>query len=113
MNYDVFALEEFKKNTKKLSKKYKKIKFDILELINQLELDPYIGTHLFNNCYKIRVANSSIPTGKSGGFRVITYFINETGNIYLLTIYSKSDQENIPDSKIVELIKSVENEFQE
>ena len=61
--------------------------------------------------YKIRIPNSSVPTGKSGGFRVITYFINEIGNVYLLTIYSKSDQENIPDSKIVDLIKSVENEF--
>lgn len=111
MIYNVFALDEFKKNTKKLSKRYKKIKLDVLELVNQLELDPYIGTHLLNNCYKIRIPNSSVPTGKSGGFRVITYFINETGNVYLLTIYSKSDQENIPDSKIVDLIKSVENEF--
>ena len=111
MIYNVFALDEFKKNTKKLSKRYKKIKLDVLELVNQLELDPYIGTHLFNNCYKIRIPNSSVPTGKSGGFRVITYFINEIGNVYLLTIYSKSDQENIPDSKIVDLLKSVENEF--
>ncbi len=112
MNYNVFALDEFKKNTKKLSKKYKKIKVDILELVNQLESDPHnIGIHLFNNCYKIRIPNSSIPTGKSGGFRVITYFIDKSSNVYLLTIYSKSDQENILDSKIVDLIKSVENEL--
>lgn len=32
MNYNVFALDEFKKNAKKLSKRYKKIKLDILEL---------------------------------------------------------------------------------
>lgn len=63
MNYNVFALDEFKKNTKKLSKKYKNIKLDILELVNQLESDPHnIGVHLFNNCYKIRIPNSSIPT---------------------------------------------------
>lgn len=98
----------FKKNTKKLSKRYKKIKFDIIELIEQLESDPYIGTHLFSNCYKIRIPNSSIPTGKSGGFRVITYFIDEASNVYLLTIYSKADQDNISDSKIIELIKSVQ-----
>lgn|SRR5574344_538149 len=112
MNYNVFALDEFKKNTKKLSKKYKNIKLDILELVNQLESDPHnIGVHLFNNCYKIRIPNSSIPTGKSGGFRVIIYFIDKSHNVYLLTIYSKSDQESISDSKIVELIKSMENEF--
>ena len=67
--------------------------------------------HLFNNCYKIRIPNSSIPTGKSGGFRAIIYFIDKSHNVYLLTIYSKSDQESISDSKIVELIKSMENEF--
>jgi len=111
VNYNVLALNEFKKNTKKLSKRYKKIKFDILALIEQLESDPHIGTHLFSNCYKIRLANSSVLTGKSGGFRVIT-FIDETSNVYLLTIYSKSDQDNISDAKIVDLIKSIENEFQ-
>ena len=47
MNYNVFALDEFKKNTKKLSKKYKNIKLDILELVNQLESDTHnIGVHL-------------------------------------------------------------------
>lgn len=111
MNYNVFALAEFKKNTKKLSKRYKKIKLDILELVTQLEADPYLGTHLFHNCYKIRIPNSSVPIGKSGGFRVITYFVDETSDVYLLTIYSKSDQENIPDSKIIDLIKSIENEY--
>lgn len=107
MKYNVLALDEFKKNTKKLSKRYKRIKVDVLKLIEQLENDPHIGIQLFNNCYKIRVPNSSIPTGKSGGFRVITYFIDETSNVYLLTIYSKSDQNNIPDSKIIDLIQSV------
>ena len=109
MSYNVLALDEFKKNTKKLSKKYNKTKLDILKVIEQLENDPQVGTHLFNNCYKIRVPNSSIPTGKSGGFRIITYFVDELSNVYLLTIYSKSDQESIADSKIIELIKSVQN----
>lgn len=107
MNYNVFALDEFKKNTKKLSKRYKKIKLDILDIISQLEQNPHFGTHLFNNCYKIRIPNSSVPTGKSGGFRVITYIIDEKSNVYLLTIYSKSDQDTISDTKIIELIKSV------
>ena len=82
MNYNVFALAEFKKNTKKLSKRYKKVKEDILTLVTQLEKDPTAGTHLLHNCYKIRVANSSVPTGKSGGFRVITYFLDEEFNIF-------------------------------
>lgn len=110
MNYNVFALDEFKKNTKKLSKRYKKIKLDILDIISRLEQNPHIGIHLFNNCYKIRIPNSSVPTGKSGGFRIITYIIDEKSNVYLLTIYSKTDQDTMSDSKIIELIKSVNRE---
>ena len=34
--------------------------------------NPTLGTPLGDNLYKIRIPNSSIPTGKSGGFRVIT-----------------------------------------
>ena len=106
MNYNVFALDEFKKNTKKLSKKYKKIKVDILELVNQLESDPHnIGIHLFNNCYKIRIPNSSIPTGKSGGFRVIIYYQVED-NIVLISIYSKTQKDNISDEDIEDILKN-------
>lgn len=101
-----------RKTLKSFPKDTKKIKLDISELVNQLESDPYMGTHLFNNCYKIRISNSSVPTGKSGGFRVITYFINGIDNVYLLTIYSKSDQDNIPESKIIDLIKSVEKRWE-
>ena len=59
MNYNVFALAEFKKNTKKLSKRYKKVKEDILTLVTQLEKDPTAGTHLLHNCYKIRCTLNS------------------------------------------------------
>jgi hypothetical protein len=60
---------------------------------------------LGHNCYKIRVANSSIPTGKSGGFRVITYYIDQEGVIRLIFIFSKRDQENISDKELKEIIK--------
>jgi len=38
---------------------------------------------------------------------VITYFIDEHSNIYLLAIYSKSDQENITDLEIIELLREI------
>lgn len=62
---------------------------------------------LGNDCYKMRLPNSSIPTGKSGGFRVIYYKkVEET--IYLLTIYSKSDIENIEDEHLDKILKNNE-----
>jgi len=110
MSYNVLVLDEFKKNTKKLAKKYKKIKIDIVTLVTRLEKDPYEGVHLFGNCYKIRIPNSSVPTGKSGSFRVVTYYVDKASSVHLLTIYSKSDQESISDAKIIALLESIENE---
>ncbi len=53
----------------------------------------------------MRVANSSIPTGKSGGFRVIYYFVDKDENIFLMTLFSKTQKENISDSELLELLK--------
>lgn len=109
MPCNVFTIPEFDKNVKKLSKRYKNIKNDLKSLLLELTNNPKVGTPLANNCYKIRVANSSVPTGKSKGFRVVTYYIDTQSNLYLLTIYSKADQDNIPDGDIIELLKKIQN----
>ena len=96
---------EFIKSVKKLAKSYKKIHLD-LETLNITLLDnPTSGTDLGNSCYKIRLKNSSIPTGKSGGFRVITYYIDTSKVIRLLSMYSKKDQSSISDEEIAEIIQ--------
>jgi len=66
--------------------------------------NPKAGVHLWGGCYKMRVANSSIPTGKSGGFRVIYYFLDERENLYLLSIYSKTEQSTISDEVIHDIL---------
>ncbi len=104
MSYDVNVVDEFKRDTKKLFKKYKSIKNDILELIEKLEEDYKIGIHLGNNLYKIRVKNSDIG-GKSGGYRVIYYTKLSSNSIYLLTIYSKTQKESID----IEMLKPIIN----
>jgi len=105
MNLTIKALESFKKDVKKLFKKYKNIPNDLKKLQEELQSNPKAGIELGNNCYKIRVINSSIPKGKSAGFRVVYYFIDKYGVIYLMNIYSKSDLENISDEKILEILK--------
>ena len=109
MNYKVIPTPEFIKNLKVLSKKYKNIKKDILELANQLESNPMMGTSLGDNTFKIRVKNSDLTKGKSGGYRVITYCINENNELFLITIYTKSKQENILDTELTELIRELKN----
>ncbi len=53
------------------------------------------------------MAISSKGKGKSGGARVITYVYIQSETVYLLSIYDKSDDENISDSEIRDLIKSL------
>lgn len=105
MSLTIRPLEPFKKEVQKLYRRYKNISNDLNKLQEELVLNPKIGTELGNRCYKIRLANSSIPTGKRSGFRVVYYYIDQKGVIYLMSIYSKSDMENISDEKIMQILK--------
>ncbi|NWF67386.1 MAG: hypothetical protein HXX81_07980 [Campylobacterales bacterium] len=96
---------EFSKQVKKLAKSYKNIADDLEWLKAKLLQNPKSGIELGNSCFKIRVPNSSIPTGTSGGFRVITYYIDKSNIIRLLLIYSKTQKDNILDSEIKEIIE--------
>ena len=99
--------KSFLKELKQLSKKYKLIKDDIQLLIKDLEQNQNLGKPLGNNLYKIRVANSYVPTGKSGGFRVITYIVLEN-KIVLIKIYSKTEKEDLTDIELSNIIKSID-----
>jgi len=68
-----------------------------------------MGTSYGSNIYKIRLADHSKGKGKSGGFRVITYVIEETAdatNIYLITIFDKSEEASIGKDDIKEILRS-------
>ena len=104
MSCKIIALPEFARKLKRLSKKYRNIKQDFRTLSETLRQNPKAGVHLWGGCYKMRVANSSIPTGKSGGFRVIYYFLDERENLYLLSIYSKTEQSTISDEVIHDIL---------
>lgn len=72
-----------------------------------LEQEPEQGTNLGNNCYKIRIAIASKGKGKSGGARVITNFVIDEATVYLISIYDKSEKENLTDKELDELLKYV------
>jgi len=105
MNFKIETIPRFEKDVKKLKKKFPKIKNDLLKLVNELLLNPQKGINLGENIFKIRIPNSSIPTGKSGGFRIITYY-KKDDILYLLTIYSKTEQDTILTEKLKEIIKN-------
>jgi len=99
--------EKFKKETKRLIKKYSSLKQELANLSNILSKEPSTGTPLGNNTYKIRLAIKSKGKGKSGGSRVITYVVTENKEVYLLTIYDKSEFGSIDDKIIKSIIESL------
>ncbi|MFP4332235.1 MAG: hypothetical protein ACOCP1_01940 [Campylobacterales bacterium] len=106
MSLKIVPTPEFSKQTKKLSKEYKNLVNDLKKLQELLIQNPLSGTSLGNGCYKIRLANSSIPTGKSGGFRVITYCIDKNDTLRLLLIYSKTERSTITDKELYDVLKN-------
>lgn len=106
MNLKIISLESFAKDVKKLYKKNKKLPQDLRTLNETLLENPKVGIELSSKLYKMRLENSSSNIGKSGGFRVIYYYLDEEENIYLLKIYSKTEIENIKEEILIKLLKS-------
>jgi mRNA-degrading endonuclease RelE of RelBE toxin-antitoxin system len=51
----------------------------------------------------VRLPNPSANRGKSGGFRLI-YYIRAAEQIILITLYSKTEQSDIPTTELKRLI---------
>ena len=105
MSYQVEISDNFKKEAKKLVKRYPSLHSEIAELIEKLKENPRLGIHLGNDIYKIRIAIASKGRGKSGGARVMTY-VEVSGTVILLfSIYSKGEKDSLTDSEIEDLLK--------
>jgi mRNA-degrading endonuclease RelE of RelBE toxin-antitoxin system len=110
MNYSVIPIDKFKKEAKRLVKKYPSLKAELIELNDILSQNPTVGTPLGNNAYKIRLAIRSKGKGKSGGARVITYFVAQDKEVYLLTIYDKAEFDTIDDKLLRKIIESIQTQ---
>lgn len=111
MTYHVEDVEEFSNRLEKVARKYPKVIDSVESLFAKLEQgnligDPIKGLKLKGNkVFKTRLENPDANKGKRGGFRVVWYLITSDNKIYPLTIYSKSEQENISDREILYIIK--------
>ena len=105
MSYQIEALPNFKRELKRLKKKYPSLLTDVAKLAAVLAENPTQGSSLGQNCYKIRLAIGSKQQGKSGGARVITCVVAVAERVTLLSIYDKSEQPDIPDKLLQQLAK--------
>lgn len=109
MKYNVIITENFENEVKRLLKKYTSLKNELESLEQKLISHSPLGTPIGNNAYKIRIAVKSKGKGKSGGLRIITYlevdfYIDDLTNIFLLSIFDKSETENITKEDLKRLI---------
>ena len=105
MNYKISVSDEFLRQLKPLAKKYPSIKKDLVLLQEELIENPTLGDLIGTDLYKIRMKITSKNKGKSGGARVITYVLLTEEIIHLVTIYDKSDIENISRVYIDDILK--------
>ena len=100
----------FETRYKRFRKKFPSIENEMEDLKKQLLENPKTGTLITQNTYKIRLGSIDKNKGKSGGFRIITYLIEEKQNgveINLLLIYDKSEDASFNKPYILKLVKNM------
>ena len=120
MNATLHLHDEFKRQFRRLSKKYRSLIDDLETFQKELQENPLQGIDLGNGVRKIRMTIASKGKGKSGGARVLTLnvLVGDIGgrtepdatqgdgeiDVTLLTIYDKNEIDNVSDEYIKWLV---------
>ena len=72
--------------------------------VNTVSFNPVAGDLIVGSggCRKVRIAGRG--KGKSGGYRVITFYAGDFG-VFLLTVFGKGERANLSKKEIVGLAK--------
>jgi len=116
MDYQVVLTTSFRHSIKRLEKRFRHVKDDVRTAIRQLQQNPRQGTVIPGGfgARKVRVLNTDLGKGKSGGYRLI-YYVEDlpTPIIYLLLLYAKSDRDDVTRSELKRLLDELINEMRE
>lgn len=107
MSFNVKSITVFERQAKRLVLKFPSLRNEIRALVKELKEEPAKGTPIGNSCYKIRLSIASKGKGKSGGARILTHVIFKDNNVYLLSIYDKSEIKSLTTKEVQELIKLI------
>jgi mRNA-degrading endonuclease RelE of RelBE toxin-antitoxin system len=106
----VYFSSEAKRALRDLAKRFRHIRFDLDPTVARLEAGEVIGDRVPGtgpSVYKARLPNSDAVRGKSGGYRLI-YHTGPSGDVFLVTIYSKSDRADVS----AEFVRRVLEEYE-
>lgn len=106
MSVTLHLHDEFKRQFRRLRKKYQSLTDDLEDFQKELIKNPLQGSDLGGGVRKVRMAIASKGKGKSGGARVLTLtvLVSDDADVTLLTIYDKGEIENVSDEYIKWLI---------
>jgi len=110
MKVEIITTPTFDREFKRLKKKYNSLPGDLAIFESELLDNSNIGVDLGGNIRKVRVAVKSKNKGKRGGVRVITYTLIlrlTDKTIFLITLFDKSEKENISDAEIKQIIQKI------
>ena len=107
MSFSFIPSDKFKREAKRVVKKFPSLKTELADLNTILANEPETGTPLGNDNYKIRLAIKSKGQGKSSGARVITYVVTNNKEVYLLTIYDKSEFDSVNNKTLRTIIENL------
>ena len=65
MNFNAKTIAVFEKELKRLAKRYPSLKEEYAALVDSLSENPFQGSRLIENCFKIRLGIKSKQSGKS------------------------------------------------
>ena len=105
MTHKVRTIDHFDRLVKRLAKKHRSLGADLQALFDSLKENPIQGISLGKGCYKLRMAITGKGQGKSGGARVISCVIAVDEVVTLLSIYDKSEQADISDAFLLQLLE--------
>ena len=101
--------DRFTNKLDRLERKYPSVTDEVGALVERLTTGERPGDKIPNigyDVYKVGLKNPSARRGKRGGFRAI-YYIHMTNHVILLTIYAKSQQEDISPEQIQRAIADI------
>ena len=89
----------------------------LLEIQNDLLENPKRGSVIegTSGVRKSRAADPTRGKGKSGGFRYMYYYIERDGQIFLLMVFNKNEQDNLTERQkktLSNLIRELRDEGQ-
>ncbi len=89
----VYLADHFLRQLKFYLKKFRNLKDDLVITLENFSLET--ATHLGRKLYKLRLKSSDIPKGKNKSFRLIVFVLELKQVIIPITLYLKSEREDI------------------